>query len=150
MEREYFEKFEFKSDHLSSISLSLYNLFIQRSVLGRSATRVFDRPFFFFSNFTPLARSLLFLALEVGILLSFFLFFPPLLFFSFFFIFIFISFFRHLDSSSGRIGSRGHGSWGGRSRRSSGERRGRRLRRRFTAKSEHVFLAPEASTDNLQ
>lgn len=31
-----------------------------------------------------------------------------------------------------------------------GERGWRPLRRRFTAKSEHVFLAPEASADNLQ
>lgn len=149
MEREYFEKFEFKSDHLSSISLSLYNLFIQRSVLGRSATRVFDRPFFFFFLISRLSLDLYYFSRwKLGSFFLFSSFFPLYYFFLFFF--IFISFFRHLDSSSGRIGSRGHGSWGGRSRRSSGERRGRRLRRRFTAKSEHVFLAPEASTDNLQ
>lgn len=88
-----------------SLSLSLYNLSIQRSVLGRSATRVFDRSFFFFSNSTPLARSLLFLALEVGrggILLSFFLSFPPFPFFLFFISIFFFYFFFFVTSTRRR------------------------------------------------
>lgn len=107
MEREYFEKFEFKSDHLSSISLSLSIIYPSNDRFLADQRRAFSIVPFFFFLISRLSLDLYYFSRwKLGSFFLFSSFFPLYYFFLFFYFYFFFSSPRLVVGKNREPGSR--------------------------------------------